>query len=77
MSRFKFTSRTLMILGGCVMLAPLVLLFIIVGAMNDGVSLAAPVSGHLNRYELQAEAGLMVLLAGVCLRGLGIMVPRD
>ncbi|WP_140984154.1 hypothetical protein [Asticcacaulis tiandongensis] len=77
MSRFKFTSRTLMIMGGALMTAPLILLYVIVGALNDGMSLADPVSGHLDRYELQAEAGLAILLIGAALRGLGMMVPRD
>jgi len=76
MSRFKFTARTLMILGACLMVAPLFLLYVIVGALEHGVSLADPVSGHLGRYTLQAEAGLALVVVGAALRGLGIMTPR-
>lgn len=74
MSRFKFTARTFMIIGACVMFAPLVLLYVIAGALGDG-ALVSP-DGHLERYALQAQAGLMLAGAGAMVRFLGVMCPK-
>lgn len=76
MVRLKYTSRTFMIMGGCLMIAPLVLLLIVAQALNGGVSAANDMSGHFGRYEFQATLGAAILAAGAGMRLLGLCLPR-
>ena len=64
MVRLKYTSRTFMVMGGCLMIAPLVLLLIVAQALNGGsIRVRAPLDpnqrvDYLSMVEnLQVEQG--------------------
>ncbi|MFT3995805.1 MAG: hypothetical protein QM667_00235 [Asticcacaulis sp.] len=76
MARFKFSARTMMLAGGGLMLAPLLMIYVVLGRIQGGVSPAAEMFGHFDRYWLQAEIGGFVLAVGVVLRLVGLCVPQ-
>lgn len=77
MVRFKSSSRTIMVLGGALAFAPLVMIYIVLGQLQGGVSYANEMAGHFTRYAYQAEIGGFLLAIGAVVRIAGICFPRS
>jgi len=53
-------------------IAPLIMIYGVVGQLQGGVSPGNELAGHLSRYQLQAEWGGFLLAVGVVLRLAGL-----
>ncbi len=76
MVRFKSSSRTMMVLGGALAFAPLVMIYIVLGQVQHGVSYANEMAGHFTRYQFQAEIGGFLLAIGAVLRLAGLCLTK-
>lgn len=67
----------MMVLGGALAFAPLVMIYIVLGQLQHGVSYADEMAGHFTRYAHQAEIGGFLLAIGAVVRIAGICFPRE
>lgn len=66
----------MMVLGGALAFAPLVMIYIVLGQLQGGVSYANEMAGHFTRYAHQAEIGGFLLAVGAVLRLVGLCLPK-
>lgn len=66
----------MMVLGGALAFAPLVMIYIVLGQLQGGVSYANEMAGHFTRYAHQAEIGGFLLAVGAVLRLVGLYLPK-
>jgi hypothetical protein len=67
----------MMVLGGALAFAPLVMIYIVLGQLQHGVSYADEMAGHFTRYAHQAEIGGFLLAIGAVVRIAGICFPKE
>ncbi len=65
----------MMVLGGALAFAPLVMIYIVLAQLQHGVSYADDMAGHFTRYAHQAEIGGFLLAIGAVVRIAGICFP--
>ncbi|MDC7683618.1 hypothetical protein PQU92_10040 [Asticcacaulis sp. BYS171W] len=72
MVRFQNSARTIMLAGGGLALAPVLMVYGVLARFQHGVSPANDLFGHMDRYLVQAEIGGAVLATGIVLRLIGV-----